>query len=154
MVRFRDLTAVSVGLAVLGLACACQVSSPPEGGATSAAAAATAVPAGTIVAFAGSVVPAGWALCDGRTTSTGRITPDLRNRFVLGLDPATGAVGEVGGSADHVHTASVSESRGDRKDVEDGDDHDVADDDHSHTVTVGRASNLPPFVKLAYIMKE
>ncbi len=154
MTRFRTLLAVVVGCAALGVGAACQVSSGPAAGPAAAAAGTGAVPAGTVVAFAGSVVPPGWALCDGRTTATGRITPDLRNRFVLGLDPANGAVGEVGGSADHAHPATVSESQGDRVDVEEGEDHDVADDDHGHTVRVGRSSHLPPYVKLAYIMKE
>ena len=37
------------------------------------------LPKGTIVAWNGSKVPQGWALCDGKNN-----TPDLRGRFILG----------------------------------------------------------------------
>ena len=46
-----------------------------------------AVPLGVIVMWSGSVadIPAGWTLCDG-TVANGLTTPDLRGRFILGLD--------------------------------------------------------------------
>ena len=68
---------------------------------------ANAVPAGTVVAFAGSVVPAGWLLCDGSLVSRTQYPalfaaiqvsfglgdavstfglPDYRGRFLRGLD--------------------------------------------------------------------
>jgi microcystin-dependent protein len=55
-------------------------------------------PLGGIIMWSGSVdaVPAGWALCDGRT-SNGRTTPDLRGRFVIGATSGR-VVGSVGGS--------------------------------------------------------
>ncbi len=49
------------------------------------------IPSGLIVMFSGTVIPTGWALCDG---SSGR--PDLRNRFILG--GSGGEVGAAGGS--------------------------------------------------------
>lgn len=51
------------------------------------------VPRGTIVAWYSSSgpVPAGWALCDGTSG-----TPDLRNRFLMGVGQFTG-VGSTGG---------------------------------------------------------
>jgi microcystin-dependent protein len=50
------------------------------------------IPLGCIVMWSGAVnaVPAGWALCDGRSSS-GRTTPDLRGRFLVGA--GSGAVG-------------------------------------------------------------
>ena len=53
----------------------------------------TRVPTGTIVAFAGSVIPSGWLECNGAAISTsysalrslvGTNTPDLRDRFIRG----------------------------------------------------------------------
>ncbi len=48
-----------------------------------------AVPPGAILMWSGSVIPAGWVLCDGRGAVTGRDgsalqVPDLRNRFIVG----------------------------------------------------------------------
>lgn len=44
------------------------------------------VPAGVIVMWSGdeSDIPAGWVLCAGGVTRTGRTIPDLRGRFILG----------------------------------------------------------------------
>lgn len=63
--------------------------------------------AGMIMMFQGAVAPAGWAICNG---SGG--TPDLRNRFVIGV--GTNALNATGGAAstlltvdmlpDHVHS--------------------------------------------------
>ena len=61
------------------------------------------LPPGIIVAWGGSTVPTGWALCDGTNG-----TPDLRNRFILGATGNSGRttsestvvrrVGDIGGS--------------------------------------------------------
>jgi len=63
------------------------------------------IPMGGIVAWAGTVPPQGWALCDGQTVE-GRRTPDLRGRFVLGQGAGAGltprTIGQVGGSETHV----------------------------------------------------
>lgn len=111
------------------------------------------VPPGTIVAYFGTEIPQGWVLCDGSTTPSGKLTPDLRNRFIMGLEPGTGAVGEVGGAPSHTHGARLGRITESTK-VEKGDDEKVADDDHVHPVTVDAAVHLPPYVKLVYIMKE
>ncbi len=60
---------------------------------------ASGFPAGVIVMWSGSLdsIPAGWALCDG---SDG--TPDLSNRFVLGVGAAE-YLGNTGGSRAHQH---------------------------------------------------
>lgn len=47
------------------------------------------IPAGTIVMYSGTTMPARWLLCDGRNN-----TPDLRDHFILG-----GELNEVGGKS-------------------------------------------------------
>jgi hypothetical protein len=58
-----------------------------------------ALPRGVIVMWSGSLeeIPTGWALCDG---SNG--TPDLRDRFVMGVG-ARKYMGTIGGSHAHEH---------------------------------------------------
>jgi len=112
------------------------------------------VPGGTIVAYFGTEIPAGWVLCDGRETSTGRLTPDLRGRFVMGLDPATSALGEQGGSTSHRHSGTTGDPNEDDEDLESGEDEHAANDGHTHDFTTGDVNHLPPYVKLVYIMKE
>jgi len=41
-------------------------------------------PIGGIIMWSGTKIPDGWALCDGRITSNGYTTPDLRGRFIVG----------------------------------------------------------------------
>jgi hypothetical protein len=67
----------------------------------SAGAQADGLPRGVIVMWSGDLdtIPSGWALCDG---SNG--TPDLRNRFVLGVG-APEYQGSTGGSQQHRHPA-------------------------------------------------
>jgi microcystin-dependent protein len=43
------------------------------------------VPAGVIAMFSGTAIPFGWALCDGTTYGT-LVSPDLRGRFIVGVD--------------------------------------------------------------------
>ena len=59
------------------------------------------IPVGGIIMWSGSAneVPDGWALCDGRTIS-GKTTPNLKGKFVVGYDPSDSdynAVGKTGG---------------------------------------------------------
>lgn len=42
------------------------------------------VPSGVIVMWSGTVIPGGWGLCDGGTYN-GLTTPDLRGRFIVGV---------------------------------------------------------------------
>ena len=72
-----------------------------------------AFPIGGIIMWYGSVatIPAKWALCNGATVN-GIVTPDLRDRFVLGAG-STYAVNNTGGSKDavviqHNHTGTTS----------------------------------------------
>lgn len=53
------------------------------------------VPSGVIVMWSGTVVPVGWALCDGGTYS-GLVTPDLRGRFVVGVNNFPGTTNFAG----------------------------------------------------------
>lgn len=63
--------------------------------------AAGGLPGGVIVMWSGQLdaIPAGWALCDGQNG-----TPDLSNRFVLGVGAAE-YLGSTGGSHSHKHRA-------------------------------------------------
>ncbi len=67
------------------------------------------IPLGGIILWSGSTVPAGWALCDG-STQNGRVTPDLRGRFVLGSGSGSGltarTLGGTGGEESHVLTTN------------------------------------------------
>ncbi|MBM3880284.1 MAG: hypothetical protein FJ387_11300 [Verrucomicrobia bacterium] len=58
------------------------------------------IPVGGIIMWAGTTVPAGWALCDGQG---GR--PDLRGRFILGSGAGAGltarSTGQTGGEENH-----------------------------------------------------
>ena len=63
------------------------------------------MPLGGIIMWSGSTPPAGWALCDG-TTNSGKVTPDLRGRFVLGYGSGSGltartTIGEKSGEEKH-----------------------------------------------------
>lgn len=63
------------------------------------------LPIGSIILWAETVIPTGWALCNG---SNG--TPDLRGRFVRGAS-VDGDLRGIGGSDSHVH-ANVNTSPG------------------------------------------
>jgi microcystin-dependent protein len=43
------------------------------------------IPLGGIIMWSGTIIPTGWALCDGRTQNS-RLTPDLRGRFVVSVN--------------------------------------------------------------------
>ena len=60
------------------------------------------VPAGVIVAFHGSVIPAGWAVCNGLNG-----TPNLQDRFIIGASNSR-AAGSSGGESSVTLTAAQS----------------------------------------------
>ncbi len=63
------------------------------------------VPSGTIVMWNGTVIPTGWALCDGTNG-----TPDLRGMFIAGYDPGDPDYDTVGGTGgEKTHTLTTSE---------------------------------------------
>jgi len=77
--------------------------------ATTAYVAAAGIPSGCIVIWSGASnnIPSGWYLCNGSNS-----TPDLRDRFVVGVG-STYSVGNTGGSKDAIvvsHSHSVSDS--------------------------------------------
>jgi hypothetical protein len=121
-----------------------------------------AVVTGMIVMWSGKKdeIPAGWALCDG---SNG--TPDLRDRFILGSGDIFQSLtdnGRFGGQSSHTHTMSEAGKhahgahhtgqRGHMALNPDGGDTDL-NDEPSHTHAIGAASVLPPYYKMAFIIK-
>jgi hypothetical protein len=101
---------------------------------------------GMILMWSGSVnaVPAGWALCNGQNN-----TPDLRERFIMGLSADNDS--RVGGQANHRHTA-LPTTKGNTQNVTPfNNEFRLTIDSHTHDTDV--QSNLPPFFKLAFIMK-
>ena len=75
------------------------------------------VPIGGIIMWSGAVqtLPAGWTLCNGATVN-GTATPDLRNKFILGSNNASGTptstlegggAVSTGGSTTHNHGGTV-----------------------------------------------
>ena len=132
------------------------------------------IPVGVIVMWSGATAPTGWALCDGGTYS-GKITPDLRGRFVIssGNPSRDGAVGSVGGNANitlsvaqmpsHSHgylDAFFSENQG-LSDTWTGSKNGVDNDNslfyrNGTTASQGSGSSIdirPPFYVLAFIMR-
>lgn len=140
----------------------------------------TALPSGVIVIWSGSAsaIPAGWYLCNGTNG-----TPDLRDRFVVGVG-STYSVGNTGGSKDavlvsHTHTATVTDpghnhsinnstnvlralggSNGSNSGTNWRNDT-ISNNSATTGITVsnstegvsGTNANLPPYYALCYIMK-
>lgn len=136
------------------------------------------LPIGSIIMWfkATSAIPAGWVLCDGNSG-----TPDLRGKFVIGVD--TDADRVVTGNETHIHTNSStgadgshvhdvtgsiggtvtstavsqvgSGSTGISPSHEHAVDLDYQDSGtHSHTTSsTAAANNLPPYVQVYYIMR-
>jgi len=75
------------------------------------------VPIGGIIIWSGAsnAIPTRWSLCSGQTVNS-NVTPDLRNRFVVGAG-STYSVGATGGYTDainvsHTHTTNSTGSHG------------------------------------------
>lgn len=138
-------------------------------------ASAFSVPSGGIIIWSGAqaAIPSGWFLCNGANG-----TPDLRDRFVVGVGSSYG-VGASGGSKDaivvsHTHTATVTDPghvhgvpysilstglvAGDQTTSRTGSFTDSAFTGVSVAVgttgTSGTNANLPPYYALCYIMKS
>ena len=89
----RNAVTVSTDLAVAGTATANRFSGMG------------AMPVGAILMWSGAVdqLPAGWALCDGRTLPDGGKSPDLSGRFIVGYDGKNVeySANKTGGEARH-----------------------------------------------------
>lgn len=123
----------------------------------------TAIPAGVIVMWSGSIgsIPSGWALCDGSGE-----TPDLRSRFVYGAGGSY-EVGATGG--EETHTLTIAEMPSHTHDIAgntdtspDGGSGSVATEDTTNMTLSDTAlstgggqahNNMPPYYALAFIMK-
>lgn len=120
------------------------------------------LPKGIIVAWQGTDLPKGWALCNG---SNG--TPDLAGRFVLGVG-GNDKIGSIGGARTHTlipdempkhnhmyWVSGPSKKRG----YENRTDPVLKTDEENkvkYTAEVGGNlphNNMPPYYVLAYIMK-
>lgn len=116
------------------------------------------IPTGLICMWSGTVIPDGWALCNGENG-----TPDLRDRFVIGSGSSY-LTGDTGGSdsidTSHTHDYSgttdgsiycnISTNAGNTYYATHRHDHTYSGTTHSggdvHSI-------LPPYFALAYIMK-
>jgi len=109
------------------------------------------LPIGSILIWSGTVasIPTGWQLCDGTNG-----TPDLRGRFVMGVSSGENP-GATGGASTHSHsgTASASSQRIWIDDNSGGTDYWGSPSSHTHPISIDASSHLPPYYKLAYIMK-
>jgi hypothetical protein len=118
------------------------------------------VPRGAIIMWSGLLtnIPSGWALCDG---SNG--TPDLRDRFIYGVQAGENP-GATGGNSAHTHDVDIPAFAtgtpshywwGGGGGIPLGN---VPDYDHYHganppNTTSTVSSNIPPYYKLAFIMR-
>lgn len=121
-------------------------------------------PRGVIVMWSGSVIPAGWLLCDGQNG-----TPDLRGRFIVGqtsVDVEFNAIGKTGGEKEvrltieqmpaHNHTYYAPRIIGNHPGGDSGYDRPNSAEQWT-TGSAGNSqahNNLPPYYTLAFIMKE
>lgn len=138
------------------------------------------IPVGLITMFSGAVIPLGWALCDGTNDTPDLVGSFIlagngadsgqtggSADAILVAHTHTASSGNAGG---HTHTAKTGCSDGSYGSVRGSmqtvdtcsalrDNYIGEIGDHSHTVTVdssgdsGTNANMPPYYKLAYIMK-
>jgi hypothetical protein len=131
-----------------------------------------AIPVGGIILWSGSLisVPSGWSICDGNNG-----TPDLRDRFVVGVGTGgTYSVGNTGGAASvtlttaqtplrsHTHNIEFTRSEiyqtggtgGAVSNIETASDNTTRTTQSNTAVTsVDAHENRPPYYALAYIMR-
>lgn len=91
--------------------------------------------------------PEGWVVCDGANG-----TPDLRGRFIYGTDSFDVGLGEPEGevAGTHGHRTNAGED-GNHVDNDRSDPH-RSGREHGHSL--GAVDGRPPFVTMAYIMKQ
>ncbi|HAJ92717.1 MAG TPA: hypothetical protein DCO71_08935 [Gammaproteobacteria bacterium] len=165
------ITCIITTFALASLAMPAAGQPPVTNGASAPAA---GLPTGVIVMWSGPLdaIPAGWALCDGKDG-----TPDLSNRFVLGAGAADEYLGSTGGSRTHKHRAGnhthqidppslrlrpVYGYSGYRGTGTRGRSYTLPEQTFNlrsfksgpTTVIPDSVSHLPPYYKIAFIMKE
>jgi len=106
------------------------------------AGAGAAIDAGIVIIWTGTLatIPAGWALCDG---GSGR--PDLRSRFLRGVNTAATNPGSTGGATTHTHTTdTISHTHGGNSDYSGGHTHSFSSFTwtHSHNASTGAAVGM------------
>lgn len=131
---------------------------------------------GTIIAFAGNIIPAGWDLCDGKEVSKndpryaalfrviGNIwggdgspnfrLPDFQKQFLMGAASAA-EVGDGGGSQNHNHggqTSGLINADGYRVTGE-GRHIPPQATGYLHGHAISEVSNLPPYKAIFYLIK-
>lgn len=102
-----------------------------------AAAVLALLPPGSIIAWKGAAIPAGWALCNGLNG-----TPDMRDKFLVGAGLTYGLL-VLGGSATHDHNAATGQTAITTLQMpshahgvhDDGHTHGLSQSGHSHTYT-------------------
>ena len=124
-------------------------------------------PVGGIVMWSGTLatIPTGWAICDG-TTQNGVVTPDLRDRFVVGTANATNpgttggasslslveanlpshthGAGTIGDGHSHTFSGTNTHSHGDG-DLEAGShSHSLSSTSHAHSISYGLSTVYLP----------
>lgn len=109
------------------------------------------LPQGCIIMWGGtlSTIPGGWQLCDGTNG-----TPDLRGRFIMSVNSGENP-GSTGGNSSHNHSGTTGSSSSQIwiDDNSGGSDYWGAPNGHTHSFSTDSANHLPPYYKLAYIMK-
>ncbi len=116
------------------------------------------IPSGVIVMWHGTLatIPSGWALCDGTNG-----TPNLTDKFVYGCSPSENP-GATGGDSTHSHTVDIPSFTSGLPSAQfqhaSGYFAWSAVGDHRHGIdppedTTTVANHLPPYYKLAFIMK-
>jgi len=107
---------------------------------------------GVIVMWHGLItdIPDGWALCDGTQG-----TPDLAGNFIRGA-VTEGDMHSIGGTLGHTHGFTSDHHVHDMKDGNDidyGEFYEEVTDSEVVTGTTDIGANVPPFYRLAFIMK-
>ena len=132
------------------------------------------LPRGVIVMWSGTLatIPDGWALCDGGTypapDGTQVTTPDLRDKFIYGVTAGEDP-GATGGSETHQHTVGIYKSDNISQGIAldwnwpywtngtpSGDEYHyayVSQITRDKVMQTSPTSTLPPYYKLAFIMK-
>jgi hypothetical protein len=104
----------------------------------------TSIPIGGIIMWSGTIasIPTNWRLCDG-TTYGSLVTPDLRNRFIIGASLDTATTHTTGGSSGitRAHTSIETPTNyvtgGSKDAVVVSHNHGITDTGHHHTIGTG-----------------